>query len=162
MRTDRPCASYFALKRLDHSLVSPVVSLPVQYVIRPFAPSMARRSIVFAFFVAALCPLLAPPPPPPPPPSSSLPPQPAAMTGTSAATTTAAARRVRRTTMGPPSRVLSARLPPSGSGVRAPHARPVPPAARPHRSRPRHPPAARGCPGPAGTADSGRSSGSCR
>src|SRR3954453_22580900 len=61
--------------------------------------------MTFAFFVAALSPLLAPPPPPPP--LSSLPPQPAAMTGTSAATTTAAATRVRCTTMGPPSRIVS-------------------------------------------------------
>ena len=39
--TESPWARCFALNRLDHSLVSPVVSLPVQYVTRPFAPWIA-------------------------------------------------------------------------------------------------------------------------
>src|SRR3954469_2383340 len=52
IRTDRPCALYFALKRLDHSFVSPVVSLPVQYVTRPVAFRIEPRSIALAFLTA--------------------------------------------------------------------------------------------------------------
>src|SRR4051812_46666205 len=105
--TERPCALYFALKRLDQSLVSPVVSLPVQYVIWPFAFCMAARSIAFAFFTA--CGAL--PPPLDEVPSSPPPPQAAASRAVAIAAT--AASCMRRTTSRLPVR-LSAGLPPAG------------------------------------------------
>ena len=54
---------YFSLKRLRHSLVSPVVSLPVQYVTVPFAPSIEPTSIALASFVAPVSPAARAPPP---------------------------------------------------------------------------------------------------
>src|SRR5919107_3965803 len=71
IRTDSPCALYFALNRFDHSLVSPVVSLPVQYVTRPLAPFIESRSMTFAFLTCCDSPppvLVEPPPPPSSPP----------------------------------------------------------------------------------------------
>src|SRR3954453_6889628 len=85
IRTERPCALYFALKRLDHSLVSPVVSLPVQYVTRPFAFCIAPRSIALAFLTT--CDPLPVEEDPPEPPLS--PPQAAASRAVAVAATAA-------------------------------------------------------------------------
>src|SRR3954462_14333101 len=83
--TDSPCALYFALKRLDHSLVSPVVSLPVQYVTRPLAFCIAPTSIALAF-LTTWAPLPVDEPPEPPCPPTSRPPAAASRAVAAAAT----------------------------------------------------------------------------
>src|SRR5215204_5605667 len=69
---ERPLLSFCSLKSFTDSFCAPDVSLPVQYVTSPFAPSMDAGSMTFAPSVEPvswLLPLL------PPPPSSSSPPQ---------------------------------------------------------------------------------------
>src|SRR5215217_6441517 len=67
--TDRPCDEYLSLNCLPQALVSPVVSLPWQYLISPFAPSIDDTSICLAFSIAFPPPesLLDDPPPSSPP-----------------------------------------------------------------------------------------------
>src|SRR5215218_5397926 len=56
---------FLALKALIQACVTPVVSLPTQYVTLPLAPFMELGSIALA--PAVLLPPSSPPPPPPPP-----------------------------------------------------------------------------------------------
>src|SRR5215211_1052766 len=67
---ERPLLSFCSLNSFTDSFCAPDVSLPVQYVTAPFAPSMDAGSMTFAPSVE---PDSCVPLPPPPPPSSSSP-----------------------------------------------------------------------------------------